>query len=390
MGEKECYEINIQQEFACLAADCPMTCCKNWNILYDADSYRRAVTLKGSLGDRLRLFSSYDRELGAYSIRTVFGRCPHYRKKLCGIQCEGHEECMPQVCRLYPRRTVSYGARVESFLELACVHAAEILMLHKGELFLVPAEAEPEIFWEQKNSDEAFLKFLLEDRQKLVDYWWKHCGYRADFTEGMREIYRYAYAEYMLIIRNRSEEAYALKLPLEEAVDPELAAPRIGRKKLSFAFYPVRFMNELIFTVLEDRTLRFRNPELWHLIGRYRKHFGKVLEEEAEVTLIGRYESMIEECPELHDAVCTYYAYLLMETYCESYEDYYLLGPVLLAGLLTEFYMIFLVVAYLDEGKPGIRRQAEILSCLEKSLRHKNSLEETFLQRIRDTYYTLA
>ncbi len=400
--EIEYYKASIASEFTCLAENCPMNCCGNWNIAYDSETYKHIVKEPGALGRKLRFFSTYHKELNCFSIHHVFGRCPYYRKKLCDLQYQGREDCMPLVCRLYPRRTVSYGKRCEMTLELSCIHAAELLLEKSNVIPLAKVEEPFEIFWEQSYPDQSFLQFLLDDRKNILFYWWQvnlqnlpergedseaSDRVRHAFVESLRDIYRYVYAEYMWIVRDRLEEAQKLTLPMEEIDRVEIMAPRIGKKKLAFSFYPVKFINSLIYDYLDYQGMLLQNTKLYFLIRQYQKQFGKVLETEADATMIQEYEAMVHAQPDLHRSILTYYSYLVTQTYCEALEDYYILGPILLAALFTEFLMIFFIVEFKANGCITTRRQAEIISCMEKSLRHKNALADNFLEEIRKTYF---
>ena len=48
--------------FRCIAAACPDSCCKEWDVLVDADSAARYLALEGPLGDDLRKLLRQDAE----------------------------------------------------------------------------------------------------------------------------------------------------------------------------------------------------------------------------------------------------------------------------------------------------------------------------------------
>lgn len=60
--------------FRCLAARCPDSCCKEWDVDVDDASAARYRALPGALGDRLR-GALRDTEYGAQMIAEN-GRCP--------------------------------------------------------------------------------------------------------------------------------------------------------------------------------------------------------------------------------------------------------------------------------------------------------------------------
>ena len=82
-----CYD-----QFRCIAARCPDSCCKEWDVLVDSDTAAMYRALPGALGDRLRQVLTEDPEYG--TVMTIEnGRCPMWRQDgLCRLQAElGHE-----------------------------------------------------------------------------------------------------------------------------------------------------------------------------------------------------------------------------------------------------------------------------------------------------------
>lgn len=115
-------------EFHCLAAQCPDSCCKEWDVDIDPETAARYRTLSGSLGDRLR---SVLRENGDSSVFMSIedGRCPMWRQDgLCRIQAELGHDALCVTCREFPRLRHDYGDFIELGLELSCPEAARMLL----------------------------------------------------------------------------------------------------------------------------------------------------------------------------------------------------------------------------------------------------------------------
>ena len=75
------------QQFSCIAALCPDSCCHEWEVQVDAASAARYRAMEGALGDALRAHL-YDEEGETY-LRNVAGRCPMWREDgLCRIQAQ--------------------------------------------------------------------------------------------------------------------------------------------------------------------------------------------------------------------------------------------------------------------------------------------------------------
>lgn len=114
-------------DFHCIAAACPDSCCKEWEVDVDPESARFYRTLPGALGDRLRQVLRYG--ANGVSMRIEDGRCPMWRQDgLCRIQAELGHDALCQTCRDFPRIRHDYGSFVELGLELSCPEAARLIL----------------------------------------------------------------------------------------------------------------------------------------------------------------------------------------------------------------------------------------------------------------------
>lgn len=145
--------------FHCIAAACPDSCCKEWDVQVDdaaAEFYRG---LPGTLGDRLR--QVLRQESGEWVMTIEDGRCPMWREDgLCRIQAELGEQALCHVCREFPRLRHDYGDFLELGLELSCPEAARIILNSAPDWVTetVPGGEEPEY-------DAAAMKSLKASRE---------------------------------------------------------------------------------------------------------------------------------------------------------------------------------------------------------------------------------
>ena len=115
-------------QFCCLAASCPDSCCKEWDVQVDPDSAAFYRNLPGPLGDRLRQVLRDDPEYGTL-MAIENGRCPMWQADgLCRIQAELGHDSLCKTCRDFPRLTHDYGDFLEFGLELSCPEAARIIL----------------------------------------------------------------------------------------------------------------------------------------------------------------------------------------------------------------------------------------------------------------------
>lgn len=121
--------------FRCIAGKCPDSCCKEWDVLVDADKAAFYRALPGDLGDRLR--QVLKDEDGDVYITIENRRCPMWREDgLCRIQAELGEGALCKTCREFPRLTHDYGDFIEYVLELSCPEAARIILETPTPTFL--------------------------------------------------------------------------------------------------------------------------------------------------------------------------------------------------------------------------------------------------------------
>ena len=162
---------NSYKKFRCIAAQCPDSCCKDWEVDVDEVSAARYRELKGPLGDRLRQVLRTDD--GETAMILENGRCPMWRQDgLCQIQAELGHDALCRVCREFPRLHQDYGDFAEWGLELSCPEAARLIFADTGaEARTASGGEEPEYDRETmdilKKSREEILAFL-ENTQKTV------------------------------------------------------------------------------------------------------------------------------------------------------------------------------------------------------------------------------
>lgn len=150
-------------QFKCIAAACPDSCCKEWTVQVDAESAAYYRALPGALGDRLRQVMTV--EDGETVMVNESGRCPMWRQDgLCRIQAELGHDALCKTCRDFPRLTHDYGDFIEMGLELSCPEAARIILT-------APAEA-PIIEYlddgETPEYDTDAMDVLLRTREEML------------------------------------------------------------------------------------------------------------------------------------------------------------------------------------------------------------------------------
>ena len=151
------------EDFHCIAATCPDSCCKEWDVLVDDASAQTYQTMPGALGDALR--RHLYQEDGRWYFAIEDGRCPMWRQDgLCRIQAEVDHDALCKTCREFPRLTHDYGDFIEYGLELSCPEVARMLFAGADTRWVeqeVPGG-------EAAEYDALDMQFLLQTREQML------------------------------------------------------------------------------------------------------------------------------------------------------------------------------------------------------------------------------
>ena len=150
-------------QFACLAGDCPHSCCIGWEVVIDEDTARRYRAEPGPLGEKLRAAMQFDGEDVCFPLDG--GRCPFLnRENLCEIHCALGAEATSVTCQEHPRFIEEYGPFKEITLSAACPKANELLLGSNEPLTFSVLEDET-----PAEEGDAWLDWLLPLRNYLLD-----------------------------------------------------------------------------------------------------------------------------------------------------------------------------------------------------------------------------
>lgn len=159
------YKPEYFDTFRCIAAQCPDSCCKEWEVEVDDAAAALYRNLDGDLGDRLRAVLRDDPQWG--TVMTIEnGRCPMWRDDgLCRIQAELGHDALCKTCRDFPRLRHDYGSFQEWGLELSCPEAARLILSAPD----LPAVAEEVAGGDTPDYDLEDMEILLQSRNKALD-----------------------------------------------------------------------------------------------------------------------------------------------------------------------------------------------------------------------------
>lgn len=379
--------IDFYNEFHCLGSECPYTCCKGWKVAVDDETANRIKNEKSKCGRFLRFFLSGTDEKG-YRIKRVGYTCPMLSKdKLCKLMCDDRGDLVPQVCHIYPRHGMNFTDYNEITFELSCYEAARLFAKHSEPFSFIHVDEEIPVYNKIVGADEGFLKHLAEDRTRLIDYIYSS---DEEFFDIINNIFDYVYAKNQYISRNKIEESKALKLPLPADELADNGVPGISESPGTYAIFPVRFINEIIYYNLTDYNIKFKNPYMFKTVQLYKKYFKNIKESDADSFFTNRVEEMFHKHSELKGIIHNYFAYLILQNYCAAAMDYYVVGPIMLAMFHTQCLLTAMVSRFLSGASMDEVDVASIISSTEKAVRHNPSFDERVIRQIRQEFFDVG
>lgn len=153
------------KKFACLAGECPDTCCIGWEIKVDKKSekrYCRAAKNGGAFGKKLRQHIRHGKIAGDGQ------HCPFLDESgLCEMYRELGKDALCRACIRYPRHMEDYGELHEVLLLLSCPEVCRLVLEeNSGGYYL---KRKPERHGNMEGIDTELLSVLL----KVRDAAWK-------------------------------------------------------------------------------------------------------------------------------------------------------------------------------------------------------------------------
>ncbi len=172
------------EKFHCLAEACPDTCCKDWEVDVDEDTFYYYRVQEGTLGEKLNRLLKEEGEAKYIPLRED-GRCPFLREDgLCEICAALGEEGLSQTCQEYPRYYMGIGDYEQIDLSLSCMEVGRLLFTGKGPVHYVKDTDEEEPWETLEEGEQERLVNVLKLRDEILQ---SLAGYEAG-TENAEEV----------------------------------------------------------------------------------------------------------------------------------------------------------------------------------------------------------
>ena len=123
----------LVEKFECLADKCPNTCCQQWEIEVDEDTWgawnRRPEAARRALVTSVSTIPSPDGSRKLVLKKRDDGFCPLLQSDgLCSVQQQYGHDFLPKACRDYPRYKQEFRGRRISAINYSCPQVVQLLL----------------------------------------------------------------------------------------------------------------------------------------------------------------------------------------------------------------------------------------------------------------------
>lgn len=150
-------------QFHCVADQCSFTCCQEWEIAIDSDTYQ--VWKKKAYSCTGRKLNSYTKkENGRRQVKLLENqKCPFLREdRLCQLVMDYGDEILSQTCATFPRQSHVFSNRVEHSVVSCCPEVIDYFAAADTVNF----QQKEELAWSEEATDEE--KLLFDIREEMM------------------------------------------------------------------------------------------------------------------------------------------------------------------------------------------------------------------------------
>lgn len=155
------YAPDYYKKFTCIADKCPITCCQEWKIAVDDDTYDRWCHIHPPKNMELQHAAlseyTYDRDGQHIIALTDHKKCPFLlESKLCRLVLAHGDSILSETCTMFPRENPDFSSHREASLMPGC---PAVLDLWQAE----PHIHFPDVISPSSDHDTETLLFQIRD-----------------------------------------------------------------------------------------------------------------------------------------------------------------------------------------------------------------------------------
>lgn len=381
-------EINFYSDFNCIMGECPNTCCRNWVIMVDDDTYGNYLMEPGLKGIRLR--NGIEKHGDAVTIKKKKGTCPFFSSDgKCGLQLKGDVKFMPEVCKVFPRYRVNYGPFAEECLFLSCPEAARLFVEGIDEFSFVTVNKDIDYAKWVTNDDEEYLSDVLKYREDIFEL-------ISDKTIPRDVIYTvlYDFAKDLQVFYTEGGEKPALSDYVRKIVDENESGDFLNGSGGNNRFkLTAEITDKLITKGLYHSQLKKTGPLLYDLFREYFKLFDKLTIDDAEkyarTLRDGMFSSIYNENQFVERVLRAYLKYYFCCEFLYVYEDYSFLKNICIGVVQVHMLELLFSIYYEKYGKLDKEDVIKVIYSYDRRGNHNQNAEEMFYDVIKEQFMSL-
>lgn len=362
------YRIPYMDQFECAKGDCPLTCCKGWQIPIDPESEQKYKNQKGQIGLKLRFLMR--QKDGYFVFNKNASTCAFFTKDgLCSLQCSKGHDMLPGICRRFPRRFKNYGYLCEELLELACPIAAELFLENDTDYILVDEEVSyPDT---SENDDEIYLNRLLLTRDQIFDFLSANARDLASFFATLKSLERYGQDLQIHCAINGAMEA----TPNLSAISVhDYAIVHDAASLQLIPLYDITSTDAIICSGTYHSNQKTRLPLLYEVCRLYFESFDTLTPEAGNRRLNTLFDDFITRNPKALNYLVKYYRYYLQSNFLYTYEDYSFLKIFALGNMHVHLLLLFFALYEEKYHSFTASECAKLIASYDRHMRHNEDV----------------
>ncbi len=285
---------------------------------------------------------------------------------LCSLQKKRGEKFLPEVCRIFPREWANLGSFVERTLDLSCIKAARLFLEAAEDPDGGLAFREETGLWEMPragdNDDPEFLAMLDKKRPEVL----------KRFLNGSIDT-----------PQKLDDAVFAIADDAKHMQNSFLRTDEGGMHRIRLFPFSIMLMNELMSTCFYEDHLRYTARGLYRACRGYYRTFDRMTEIEGQKKLDALTERFFAaDGPVPLSAFVRYFAYCLIRSWFDSYEDYSFVRRIVEAAIHTNMLLLFELLA-MDRGeKLDIPARASLIASYEKRAFHNSDAMDEMVKQV--------
>lgn len=383
------------KDFECIGGKCEDTCCKEWDIEIDKDTFNDYSKVKNSSMSLMIKDSiiknddctGYDLDYGIIRLNDK-KRCPFLDdKNLCMIYSKIGKEYLSNICTHYPRILNKIDNKYEISLDVSCPEAARLILNEKERTTFISCEKDLnkyiincEYNTNSKKVKNSPIKYIKEIRKASIDI-----IQNRDFNFANR---LYILGDFLKKLEEVSQDNCRVIPEFINRYSVEKVANLYNKDKTRYIFQIAFFKNIIDYSKLYENTLNgsFKRYTKQILINFDINNIEKLKENtEYYINLFIDYDkSIIRKYEYIFENYIVNFMYNNLFPFSES--DNMFEGYIMLV-IRYSFIRLYLVSLYMNNKDENLENIIKVIVSFTRTIEHDKSYLSNMLKYVKEQKY---